>query len=236
MKTFLRVTLFFFVFLQAAALAAQERYIVKPGDPNGIHKWYMGRQIAQVMSHYGIGWLEREEREQEENTSQLLKNLDIKPGHVIADIGAGSGYHSTLLSKMVGNGKVYAVDVEREMIAYLNDRIKREGKKNILPVLSTEQNVSLPANSVDLMLLVDVYHEFSFPYEMARSMLEALKPGGKLVLVEFRAEDPNVPIKTIHKMSERQAVKEFKAAGFTFEKNTSNLPWQHCLIFRKPIN
>jgi ubiquinone/menaquinone biosynthesis C-methylase UbiE len=137
---------------------------------------------------------------------------------------------------MVGNGKVYAVDVEPEMIAYLNERIKREGKKNIIPVLSTEKAVSLPANSMDMMLLVDVYHEFSFPYEMTRSMLEALKPGGKLVLVEFRAEDPNVPIKTIHKMSQQQAVKELKAAGFSFEKNISNLPWQHCLIFRKPIN
>ena len=236
MKTSLRFTLLFFAFLQAATLAAQERYTVKSGDPNGISKWYMGRQIAQVMSHYGIGWLEREEREQEENTTQLLKNLAVQPGQVIADIGAGSGYHSALLSKMVGNGKVYAVDVEPEMIAYLNDRIKREGKKNIIPVLSTEKKVSLPANSVDLMLLVDVYHEFSFPYEMAISMLEALKPGGKLVLVEFRAEDPNVPIKTIHKMSQQQAVKEFKAAGFTFEKNSSNLPWQHCLIFRKAEN
>ena len=195
----------------------------------------MGRQIAQVMSHYGIGWLEREEREQEENTSLLLKNLAIQPGNVIADIGAGSGYHSTLLSKMVGNGKVYAVDVEPEMIAYLNERIKREGKKNIIPVLGTEKKVSLPPNSIDMMLLVDVYHEFSFPYEMALSMLDALKPGGKLVLVEFRAEDPNVPIKAIHKMSEQQAVKEFKAAGFLVEKNIKNLPWQHCLIFRKPI-
>jgi FkbM family methyltransferase len=235
MKNSLRFTLLFFAFLQAATLSAQERYTLKSGDPNGINKWYMGRQIAQVMSHYGIGWLEREEREQEENTTQLMKNLALKPGMVIADIGAGSGYHSSLLSKMVGNGKVYAVDVEPEMIAFLNERIKREGKKNIIPVLSTEKTVSLPANSMDMMLLVDVYHEFSFPYEMAISMLEALKPGGKLVLVEFRAEDPNVPIKTIHKMSQQQAVKEFKAAGFTFEKNISNLPWQHCLIFRKPI-
>jgi ubiquinone/menaquinone biosynthesis C-methylase UbiE len=235
MKNSLRFILLFFAILQTTSLAAQERYTVKSGDPNGISKWYMGRQIAQVMSHFGIDWLERQEREQEENTSLLLKNLALKPGMVIADIGAGSGYHSTLLSNMVGNGKVYAVDVEREMIAYLTNRIKREGKKNIIPVLSTEKNVALPANSVDQMLLVDVYHEFSFPYEMALSMLEALKPGGKLVLVEFRAEDPNVPIKTIHKMSERQAVKEFKAAGFTFEKNISNLPWQHCLIFRKPI-
>ena len=235
MKKPVHVILLLFAILQTTSLAAQERYTVKPGDPNGISKWYMGRQIAQVMSHYGIDWLEREEREQEENTTQLMKNLAVQPGMVIADIGAGSGYHSTLLSKMVRNGKVYAVDVEREMIAYLNERIKREGNKNIIPVLSTEKAVSLPANSVDLMLLVDVYHEFSFPYEMTRSMLEALKPGGKLVLVEFRAEDPNVPIKTIHKMSQQQAVKEFKAAGFTFEKNTSNLPWQHCLIFRKAI-
>ena len=163
MKTSLRFTLLFFAFLQAATLAAQERYTVKSGDPNGISKWYMGRQIAQVMSHYGIGWLEREEREQEENTTQLLKNLAVQPGQVIADIGAGSGYHSSLLSKMVGNGKVYAVDVEPEMIAFLNERIKREGKKNIIPVLSTEKTVSLPANSMDMMLLVDVYHEFSFP-------------------------------------------------------------------------
>lgn len=236
MKTSLRVTFLFFALMQTATLAAQERYTVKPGDPNGISKWYMGRQIAQVMSHFGIDWLERQEREKEENTSLLLKNLAVQPGNVIADIGAGSGYHSTLLSKMVGNGKVYAVDVEPEMISFLNERIKREGKKNIIPVLGTEKKVSLPANSIDMMLLVDVYHEFSYPFEMARSMLDALKPGGKLVLVEFRAEDSNVPIKAIHKMTEQQAVKEFKAAGFLVEKNISNLPWQHCLIFRKPKN
>ena len=234
MKKSWHFILLFFALLQTANLVAQERYAVKPGDPNGISKWYMGRQIAHVMSHYGIEWLERKEREMEENTTQLLKNLAVQPGLFIADIGAGSGYHSTLLSKMVGNGKVYAVDVEPEMIAYLKNRIKLEGYKNIIPVLSTEQKVSLPANSIDVMLLVDVYHEFSFPYEMTLSMLEALKPGGKLVLVEFRAEDPNVPIKTIHKMSERQAVKEFKASGFLFENNMGNLPWQHCLIFRKP--
>ena len=234
MKKSFSLSLLFIAILFTVAGIAQERYTTKPGDPNGIKKWYMGRQIAQVMSHYGIDWLERQEREMEENTSQLLKNLALKPGMVIADIGAGSGYHSTLMSKMVGNGKVYAVDVEPEMIAYLNDRITLEGIKNIVPVLSTEQSVSLPANTIDMMLLVDVYHEFSYPHEMALSMLHALKPGGKLVLVEFRSEDPMVPIKTIHKMSEAQAVKELKAAGFNFEKNISNLPWQHCLIFRKP--
>ncbi len=193
----------------------------------------MGRQIAQVMSHYGIDWLEREEREREENTSLLLKNLSIKPGMVIADIGAGSGYHSALLSKIVGTGKVFAVDVEPEMIAYLNERIKQEKLSRIVPVLSTEQKVFLPENTIDIMLLVDVYHEFSYPYEMALSMLAALKPGGKLVLVEFRSEDPTVPIKTIHKLSKSQAIKEFKAAGFIFDKNIDNLPWQHCMIFTK---
>ena len=234
MKKSFSVSLLFIAILFIFGVNAQDRYTTKAGDPNGIKKWYMGRQIAHVMSHFGIDWLERQEREMEENTTQLLKNLAVKPGMVIADIGAGSGYHSTLMSKMVGNGKVYAVDVEPEMIAYLNDRITLEGTKNIIPVLSTEQSVSLPANTIDMMLLVDVYHEFSYPYEMALSMLNALKPGGKLVLVEFRSEDPMVPIKTIHKMSEAQAVKELKAAGFKFEKNISNLPWQHCLIFRKP--
>ena len=226
------ILLFTFLSLSLFSLG-QDRYKIKTGDPNGINKWYMSRQIAQVMSHYGIDWLERKEREMEENTSLLLKNLAVKPGMLIADIGAGSGYHSALLSKMVGTGKVFAVDVEPEMIGYLNERIKQEKLSRIVPVLSTEQKVSLPENTVDMMLLVDVYHEFSYPYEMALSMRAALKPGGKLVLVEFRSEDQTVPIKTIHKMSEAQAIKELRAAGFTFDKNINNLPWQHCMIFIK---
>jgi len=224
--------LFTFLSLSLFSLG-QDRYKIKSGDFNGIDKWYMGRQIAQVMSHYGIDWLERDERDKEENTALLLKNLSLKPGMVIADIGAGSGYHSALLSKMVGNGKVFAIDVEPEMIAFLNERIKQEKLSHIVPVLSTEQKLSLPENTVDMMLLVDVYHEFSHPYEMALSMRAALKPGGKLVLVEFRSEDTKVPIKTIHKMSLVQAIKEFKAAGFTFDKNIDNLPWQHCMVFTK---
>jgi FkbM family methyltransferase len=230
----IKVTLLSILFFTVSLCTlGQERYKIRAGDPNGINKWYMGRQIAHVMSHYGIDWLEREEREMEENTSLLLKNLAVKPGMVVADIGAGSGYHSALLSRMVGTGKVFAVDMEPEMIAYLNARIKQEKLSHIVPVLSTEQKVSLPESTIDMMLLVDVYHEFSFPYEMALSMRAALKPGGKLVLVEFRAEDPTVPIKTIHKMSEVQAIKEFKAAGFAFDKNIDNLPWQHCMVFTK---
>ncbi len=224
------ILLFCFSFGHAIS---QERYQYKEGDANGIGKWYMGRQIAQVMSHFGIEWLEREEREKEENTTLLLKNMNVKPGMSIADIGAGSGYHTALLSKMIGNGKIYAVDVEPEMITFLNNRIAKEKLTNVFTVLGDEKKVPLKANSIDLMFLVDVYHEVAYPYEMGRSMLEALKPGGKLYLVEFRAEDGNVPIKTIHKMSEKQAVKELTAAGFSFERNITNLPWQHCLVFIK---
>jgi len=212
---------------------SQERYTIKGGDPNGIRKWYMGRQIAQVMSHFGIYWLERPEREFEENTSLLIKNLDLKEGMTVADIGAGSGYHSRLISKQIGKGKVFAVDVEPEMIAFINDRIKEEKLNNITTVLGSETAVNLPDASTDLILLVDVYHEFSFPYEMGLSMYKALKPNGRLVLVEFRSEDFAVPIKEIHKMSEAQAVKEMKEIGFQLQKNINNLPWQHCMIFVK---
>lgn len=212
---------------------AQSRYIYKAGDPNGISKWYMGRQIAQVMSHFGVEWLERPERDFEENATLLIKNLQLKSGMNVADIGAGSGYHSRLMAGLIGKGKVFAVDVEPIMLVYLKQRIEQENLLNIVPVLGTTTAVSLPNESIDLMLLVDVYHEFSDPFEMTRSMYNALKPNGKLVLVEFRMEDDAVPIKTIHKMSEAQAVKEMKAAGFRLEKNIKNLPWQHCMIFRK---
>ena len=233
MKQFHRIQLVILCLFVAFCTNGQERYTFKGGDINGIRKWYMGRQIAQVMSHYGIEWLERPERDFEENTIALLKNLNLKPGMKVADIGAGSGYHSRLIAKQIGNGKVYAVDVEQEMIAYLNERIQREKISNIQPVLGSETSVLLPAESIDLMLLVDVYHEFSFPYEMGTSMYNALKPNGKIVLVEFRMEDDAVPIKTIHKMSESQAIKEMKKAGFSLEKNYTNLPWQHCMVFVK---
>ena len=211
----------------------QEKYIIKGGDPNGINKWYMGRQIAYVMSHWGIDWLERPERQFEENSALLLKNLNLKSGMHVADIGAGSGYYTSLIAKRIGNGKVYAVDVEPQMILFLNERIKEEKLSNVITVLGSEKSTALPSSSIDMMLLVDVYHEFSFPYEMGQSMYNALKPEGHLVLVEFRSEDETVPIKTIHKMSEAQSVKELKAVGFRLEKNISNLPWQHCMVFVK---
>jgi len=221
-----------FLFISSASLS-QDRYQYRDGDVDGIGKWYMGREIAYVMSHYGISWLERPEREQEERVTLLLKNMDLKPGMSVADIGAGSGYHAVRMSKMVGNGKIYAVDVEPKMIAYLDKRIKEENLSNIKTVLGNEQSIGLSPSSIDIMLMVDVYHELSFPYEIARSMQDALKPGGKLFLIEYRAEDNAVPIKQVHKMTQQQAVKELKAAGFSFVKNIGNLPWQHCLVFTK---
>ena len=211
----------------------QPGYEFRQGDPNGIGKWYMGRQIAHVMSHYGIPWLERSDRQAEEDTEQLMRNLGLKKGMNVADIGAGSGYHSVRISRLVGNGKVFAVDIEPEMIRFMEERIAREEIKNIVTVLGRTESLPLPANSMDRILLVDVYHEFSHPLEMGRSMLEALKPDGRLYLVEFRAEDRDVPIKEVHKMSQAQAVRELTAAGFRFERNIGNLPWQHCLVFTK---
>ena len=210
-----------------------QKYIYKKGDYNGIGKWYMDREIAYVMGYEGIGWLERSEREKEENVSKLIQNMGIKPNDTIADIGAGSGYHVFRIAPIANKGMVYAVDIQTEMLMAI-ENIKETSKiKNIKTILGSEESVYLPENSVDKILMVDVYHEFSFPIEMITSIKSALKPEGELFLIEYRAEDRNVPIKKIHKMSEKQAVKEMNAAGFKLKKNINNLPWQHCMIFVK---
>jgi ubiquinone/menaquinone biosynthesis C-methylase UbiE len=212
---------------------AQPKYRRAAGDPNGIDKWYMGRQIAHVMSHYGISWLERAERQEEENTDLLLRNLGLKEGMQVADIGAGSGYHSVRIARAIGSGRVFAVDVSPEMVEHLSDRLKRESIRNISCVLGSIQDIPLKARSIDLILMVDVYHEFSHPYEMAQVMRRILRDDGRIFLVEFRGEDASVPIKKIHKMNEAQAIREFEASGFELERNIDNLPWQHCMVFRK---
>ena len=203
------------------------------GDYNGIGKWYMGREIAYVMGFQGIGWLERSEREKEENVSSLIKNMKIKSNEVIADIGAGSGYHAFRIASLVTNGLVYAVDIQPEMLMAIEKTKEFRKVENIKTILGTEKTVELPKNSVDKILMVDVYHEFSFPVEMINSIKNALKPNGELFLIEYRAEDLKVPIKRIHKMTEEQAVKEMKAAGLVLKENIDNLPWQHCMVFIK---
>ena len=238
MKNLTILMLLISVILQSNDCTAQNsivenKYIFKEGDFNGIGKWYMGREIAYVMGYQGIGWLERSEREKEENVSKLIKNMRIKPNDVIADIGAGSGYHAFRMASLAPNGLVYAVDIQTEMLMAIENKKTFSEISNVETILGTEKSVQLPINSVDKILMVDVYHEFSFPVEMIASMKSALKSNGQLFLIEYRAEDPLVPIKTIHKMSENQAVKEMKAAGFKLLKNIENLPWQHCMVFVK---
>ena len=211
----------------------EDYYTFKRGDYNGIGKWYMGREIAYVMGFQGIGWLERSEREKEENVSSLIKNMKIKSNEVIADIGAGSGYHAFRIASLVTNGLVYAVDIQPEMLMAIEKTKEFRKVENIKTILGTEKTVELPKNSVDKILMVDVYHEFSFPVEMINSIKNALKPNGELFLIEYRAEDLKVPIKRIHKMTEEQAVKEMKAAGLFLKENIDNLPWQHCMVFIK---
>lgn len=208
-------------------------YTFKNGDPNGIGKWYMGREIAHVMGYQGIQWLDRPDREEEENTTTLLKNMAIDSKDIIADIGAGSGYHVFKMAPMAQHGLIYAIDIQDEMLAEIDRRKDEGGVKNVLVIKGSEKNINLPENSVDKVLLVDVYHEFNYPMEVIASIKKALRPDGKLFLIEYRGEDDTVPIKTLHKMTEEQAVKEMRAAGMKLERNIDNLPWQHCMIFVK---
>lgn len=208
-------------------------YTFKKGDPNGIGKWYLGREIAHVMGFQGIGWLERPEREEEENTSILLRNMDIRAGDAIADIGAGSGYHVFKMASIAKKGMIYAVDIQDEMLAELRRNKEKGSHKNVAVIKGSEKSVNLPENSVDKVLMVDVYHEFNYPMEMVASIKKALRANGKIYLIEYRGEDAKVPIKKVHKMTEAQAVKEMQAAGMKLEQNIDNLPWQHCMVFVK---
>jgi ubiquinone/menaquinone biosynthesis C-methylase UbiE len=203
-------------------------------DANGTGKWYMGREIAPVMSWHGIGWLERPEREKEEHTSKLLPPLKIKAGDAVVDMGAGSGYYTIRLAELVGaKGKVYAVDIQPEMLASLGKRLKAQKITNVELVKGTETDPKLPAAGIDLILMVDVYHEFTHPYEMTEAMVKSLKPGGRLVFVEFRLEDENVPILTLHRMAERQVLKEMQPFAVRHVETQKHLPWQHVIIFEK---
>ncbi len=202
-------------------------------DPNGIGKVYMGRQIAQVMGHEGADWLERPGRDREEATEVLLRELRLHDTDIVADIGAGTGYFTFRLAPLVPNGRVKAVDVQLEMIDALEERKRKLGVDNVDVVLGTERSPGLPPNSITLALFVDAYHEFAYPREMMTGIYKALRPGGRVALVEFRAEDPTVAIKAVHKMSVAQCKRELAAVGFTFREARSGLPQQHLLIFEK---
>jgi len=206
------------------------------GLPNrdGIGKFYMGREISHVMGHLGAGWLERTERERQERTDLLIAGLRLSEDFVVADIGAGTGYFTFPVAQRVPRGKVFAVDIQPEMLARLARRKALDNVANVEIVLGEEDDPKLPDNEIDLAFIVDAYHEFSFPREMGERLKESLKSGGQLVLVEYRAEDPRVPIKRLHKMSEAQVKQEMAAIGLDWVRTESYLPQQHVLIFQKP--
>ena len=219
-----------------AAPAAAARYEAGSRTRDGIGKYYFGREISQVMGHLGAGWLERAEREEEERTDLLLEALRLRPGDVVADFGAGSGYFTWRIAQRVGpSGRVYAVEVQPLMLELLQANLTRRGLADrMLPVLGTASDPKLPEASCDLILLVDVYHELEFPFEVTAALARALKPGGRLVLVEYRGEDPEVPIKPLHKMTVAQVRRELAVHPLEFVENLGVLPRQHLLVFRRP--
>jgi len=218
----------------AGADTGRGRYTNVPARPDGIGKVYMGREIAKVMSYYGASWLERPERAEEERPERVLAALGLKPGMVVADIGAGSGYYSSRMAERVGSkGTVYAVDVQPEMIEILRLQMKQRGVTNVKPILGTETDPRLPQGALDLALMVDVYHELEYPYEMLAAIVRSLKPGGRVVFVEFRGDDPSVPIKALHTMTEAQVRKEAAVQPLEWVRTVRDLPWQHIIVFRK---
>jgi ubiquinone/menaquinone biosynthesis C-methylase UbiE len=204
-------------------------------DHNGIGKFYMGREIAHVMGHQAADWLERPEREQQERTDKMVAALGLKPGMAVADIGCGTGYLAERISpRIMPDGVVYGVDIQPEMLDMLVKKMKAKGIENVKPVQGEEADPKLEPESCDMMVMVDVYHEFEFPYEMIRKMITALKKGGQIVFVEYRGEDPDVPIKVVHKMSEAQVKREMAVhPELEWVRTWGELPQQHILFFRK---
>ena len=200
---------------------------------DGIGKFYLGREIAQVMGHQAMLWLERPSRETEEQPQAVVEALDLQPNNIVADIGAGTGYMSFRMANLLPEGKVFAVDIQPEMLDALNFLKQENNVTNVEAVLGTETNPQLPDENIDLALMVDAYHEFEYPREMMERIVRSLKPGGKVVLVEYRQENPLILIKPLHKMSQKQVKKEMKAVGLTWQETKDMLPQQHIMIFTK---
>ena len=197
-------------------------------------KVYMGRQIAYTMHSAAANWLIRKEREKEESTEEMIKALELKEGMTVADVGCGNGYHSIIMAKLIGNkGKVLCVDIQQKMLDLLKKRAAKAGIENFELIKGKYTDPMLPKGKVDLILLVDAYHEFTDPENMLKKMRESLSENGVIAIVEFRSEDPNVPIKKDHKMSKEQIMKEYKANGFKLVRSYDKLPWQHLLFFGK---
>ena len=219
---------------RAAAAVATDVYTLTEASPDGIGKVYQGREISFVMGHLGAGWLERPTREAEERTDLVLDNLPLEADDLVADMGAGTGYFSLPIAARVPKGRVLAVDIQQEMLDIINRRAKSAGIANVEPLLATETDPRLPPGAVDLVLLVDAYHEFSHPREVMTGIVQGLRSGGRLVLIEYRGEDPAVPILALHKMTQAQARKEMEVVGLEWVETKDVLPQQHLMVFRKP--
>jgi ubiquinone/menaquinone biosynthesis C-methylase UbiE len=204
-------------------------------DPNGTGKFYMGREIAQVMGPGGIPWLDRLEREDQEKSSKLLDALELRDGETVVDLGAGSGYFTFRIAPKVGRaGKVLAVEIQDEMLQKIRQRAQALKITNVEAVKGSEADPKLPVKRADLVLMVDVYHELAYPFEVITKIREALKPGGRVFVVEFRKEDPAVHIKEVHKMSVEQIKREMNAVGLVYVQTLETLPLQHIVIFKNP--
>lgn len=218
----------------ADGLRSEVVYEQGPVSPDGTGRYYMGREIAKVMSHRGAAWLERPGREVEERPDELVAMLGLQPTDVVADLGAGTGYFTFRIAPLVPRGRVLAIDIQPEMLDIVEARAQDERVQNVVAVLGTEGAPGLADETVDLTLIVDAYHEFARPREMLEAIYAATRPGGRLVLAEYRAGDPDVPIKPLHTMTEAQARREVEASGFAFVENLDALPQQHVLVFERP--
>lgn len=214
-------------------ISGKEVYTYKTPDRDGTGKVYMGREISQVMNFMGMAWLERSTRSKEENTELAIKNLPINKNSIVADIGAGSGYYTFRIAKRVPDGLVYAVEIQDSAIDYLKKRSKELGFENVITIKGSEQSPELPENAIDLAIMVDVYHELLYPHEVLQEIRKSLKADGKLLLIEYRGEDPKVMIKPLHKMTVDQVTKELNANGFKLIQNGLFMNIQHFLVFEK---